>query len=192
LPKAFTVSDAHTRSRLTVQNFLSGGVEGLDLAYRSHREDIRRYIARTFGAGPPDPEDAVQAAFERYAAIPDRARVENPKAFLIRSARNYVIDQRRRHAVRASYVADEAGTATQAEDRDAERVLSAKERLEIIERTIQTMDPRRQQVLIMNRIHGISCVEIARQLNRSPTLVKTMLAEALTLCERALRQADGE
>ncbi|UIJ46288.1 RNA polymerase sigma factor [Sphingomonas cannabina] len=164
----------------------------MEFAYRSYREDVRRYIAGTFGAGPPDPEDAVQAAFERFAALSDRARVDNPKAFLIRSARNYVIDQRRRQAVRISYVLSETAVATAVEDRDAERVVSAKERLEIIERTIQTMDPRRQQVVIMNRIHGISCAEIARQLDRSPTLIKALLAEALVLCERALREADGE
>jgi RNA polymerase sigma-70 factor (ECF subfamily) len=186
------VSDAQTTSQLAVPAVRPCGIDALDAVYRRYREDIRRYIAGTFGAGPPDPEDAVQAAFEHYAEIPDRRHVDNPKAFLIRSARNYVIDQRRRHAVRARYAASEIAVAPAIEHRDAERTLSARERLAIIERTIQSMDPRRQQVLIMNRIHGISCVEIARQLHRSPTLVKTLLAEGLMLCERALREADGE
>jgi len=186
------VSDARTVPPLALPDLLLRRVDGVEFAYRSHREDIRRYVERTFGAGPPDPEDAVQAAFERYATIPDRGNIDNPKAFLLRSARNYVIDQRRRQAVRWNYVAAESPTLAAIEERDAERTLSARERLEIIERTIQSMDPRRQQVLIMNRIHGISCAEIARRLNRSPTLVKMLLAEGLVLCERALREADGE
>lgn len=165
---------------------------GLEALYRSYHEAIRRYVARTFGPGPPDPEDVVQVVFEKFAVVEDRGGIGNPKAFLIRSARNYVIDQRRRQAVRASHVVHERETAENHDDRDAERVLLAKERLAIIDRTIRAMDARRQEILIMNRIHGISCADIARHLGRSPTLVKMLLAEALLLCERALREVDGE
>jgi len=163
---------------------------GLDAIYRGYRETIRRYIVRTFGPGSPDPEDVAQVAFEKFAAIGDPAGIGNPKAFLLCSARNYVIDQRRRQAVRARYAAEEVVTANSSDDCDAERVLSAKERLAIIDRTMRSMDTRRREVLILNRIHGISCAEIARRLKRSPTLVKTLLAEAVTLCEHALREAD--
>ena len=172
----------------------SDGVDnaGLETLYRSYHEAVRRYVARTFGPGPPDPEDVVQIVFEKFAVVEDRGGIDNPKAFLIRSARNYVIDQRRRQAVRIGHAVHETQTAESHDDRDAERVLLAKERLAIIDRTIRAMDARRQEILVMNRIHGISCADIARHLGRSPTLVKMLLAEALLLCERALREVDGE
>jgi RNA polymerase sigma-70 factor (ECF subfamily) len=47
-------------------------------------------------------------------------------------------------------------------------------------------------MLIMNRIHGLSYAEIARQKGCSQTLVKTVVARALVACERALREADGD
>lgn len=50
--------------------------------YRRHLSELTRYIARTFGAGPPDPEDVVQEAFAQFAALENPQAVENPRAFL--------------------------------------------------------------------------------------------------------------
>jgi len=168
----------------------NGEGESLEGLYRRYRAIVLAYVARTFGGGPPDPEDVVQAAFEKYAALGSGARIENPRAFLMRSAHNYVIDERRRRAVRKSHLSMSAGEPR--DDLDAERVLSAKERWDILERAIRVMDRKRQEVLIMNRIHGLSCAEIARRKNYSATMVKRLLADALLTCEHALREADGQ
>jgi RNA polymerase sigma-70 factor (ECF subfamily) len=169
------------------------GSEGdVERVYRSYKDRLRRYVAATFGAGPPDPEDVVQAAFEKFAGLEDRTAIANPEAFLTTSARNYVLDQRRRLKVRADYSENERISGADSDDFDAERVISARERWGILENAIRTMDPRRQEVLIMNRIHGLSYAEIARRLSCSQTLVKMLAAQALVLCERALREADGE
>jgi RNA polymerase sigma-70 factor (ECF subfamily) len=168
------------------------GSDGIESLYRRYKDRIRRRIASQFGAGPPDPEDAVQAAFERFAKLEDRDRVQDPEAFLIRTAANFVLDHRRRMKVRAVHADNEFHLGVRTDDFDAERVFSGKERLAIIDRAIRAMDERRREVLIMNRIHGVSCADIARHLNRSPTLVKMLLAEAIILCERALREAGAE
>lgn len=164
----------------------------LDGVYRRYRDGIRHYIARAFGAGPPDPDDVVHAAFEKFASLEQRNLVANPQAFLMASARNYVLDQRRRFKVRTAHAEDERATGTDRDDFDAERVLVSKERWKVLEDVIRAMEPRRQEILIMNRIHGLSCAEIARRKRCSATLVKTELARALLACERAVREADGE
>ncbi len=167
-------------------------LEGLDFLYRRHSLAIRRLIQRQFGSGPPDPDDAVQAAFERYARLEDKAKVEDAYAFLTRSARNFVLDHHRAAKVRRRH-AQEAAHDTEGVDAfDAERVLTGRERLQVIDRAIREMDPRRREVLIMNRINGMSCADIARRLGCSPTLVKMRLAEAMVVCQRALRAADGD
>jgi RNA polymerase sigma factor (sigma-70 family) len=163
----------------------------LDRLYRQYRDYVRRYIGRAFGPGPPDPEDVVHAAFEKFAMIEDRTAIANPQAFLVKSARNYVLDQRRRQKVRADFADMSVVAGSDRDELDAERVLSAKERWAILERTIRTMDARHQQVLVMNRIHGLSYAEIARRTSMSATLVKMLTAEALVMCQRALREADG-
>ena len=164
----------------------------MDLLYRQHFERIRREIARSFGCGPPDPEEAVQAAFERYAAIDDKSEIDNPHGFLVTSARNFMIDQRRRQRVRLSYSESVRSINNDSDECDAERVLEGKERLRILDHAIGGMDGRLQEVLILNRIHGLNCAEIARRNGCSATLVKKHLAQALQICERALREADEQ
>lgn len=164
----------------------------LDVQYRRHWLSIRRYVVRRFGNGPPDPDDAVQAAFERFARLEDRNTVIDPGAFLRRCAHNFVLDHHRAEKVRTQHAALEARLETGTDDLDPERVLSSRERFAIIEKAVRSMDDKRRDVLIMSRIHGLSSAEIARQLKCSPTLVKMRLAEAIILCQRALRTAEGD
>lgn len=161
----------------------------LETRYRHYRSSIRRYIVRRFGNGPPDPDDAVQAAFERFARLEDKAAIVDPDAFLRRCAHNFVLDHHRAEKVRARHAASEVPAEIATDDFTPERVLAGRQRLTIIERAIRDMDENRRTILIMSRIHGLNSAEIARQLRCSPTLVKMRLAEAVTLCQRALRAA---
>jgi RNA polymerase sigma factor (sigma-70 family) len=167
--------------------------EAVERAYRQHWSELCAYVRKTFGAGPPEPEEVAQNAFARFAAM-DAAEVANPRAFLYRTAHNIVLDHRRREAVRSRLsvevaVLDFGGETANA---DGERVLSAKERLAIVDRAIRAMEPRRRKVLIMHAIHGLNYTDIARRLGVSPTRVTQLFAEAVALCNAALRDADGE
>jgi RNA polymerase sigma-70 factor (ECF subfamily) len=144
--------------------------------YRRHWAELCRYARRAFGAGPPEPEE-----------------VAHPRAFLYQCARNVVLDQRRRDAVRAR--ADGEVQALSGCDGpvvlDAERVLSGKERLQIVEAAIRVMEAKRRRVLVMHAIHGLGYSEIARREGLSPTRVTQLVASAVAECERALRFAEG-
>jgi len=165
-------------------------VDEIGLLYRRYRDGITRYVVRAFGGGPPDPEDVVQVVFERYAAAAASSRVLDPRAFLFRSARNYVIDERRRQSVRADYARDVQSVSSNSDELDAERVLDSKQRWAAIEAAIVRLDTRSREFLLMNRIHGLSCAEIARRKGCSATLVKTTIARALVACHRALDETE--
>lgn len=160
--------------------------------YQKHWAELVRFVMRTFGPGPPEPEDAAQAAFEHFAALLHPEEVESPRAFLYRTARNYVLDQKRRLKVRARFAksADVEEFTGSRDDLDAERVLSAKERLAILEATIRTMEPRMQEVFILHRIHEMSYAEISRRKRIAQTVCKRLVARALLKCERALQDAE--
>lgn len=167
-----------------------GTIDDLETLYRRYRNGIHRYVARTFGPGPPDPEDVVQVAFEKYAALDETEKITNPPAFLFRSARNYVIDQRRQLSVRAEYARDVVAVTSYSDDLDGARVLESKQRWAVLEAAIARLDARSREMLLMNRIHGLSSAEIARRNGCSPTLVKTIIARALVACHRALAEPD--
>lgn len=162
--------------------------------YDKHRAELMRYVRRTFGPGPPDPEDVVQAAFTHFAALAQPDQIDNPRAFLYRASRNFVIDQRRRALVRAK--AAQRGDISQftetTDELDAERVLDGKERLRVLDAAIRAMPERTRDALILHRIEELSYVEIARRLGVSQTLAKRLVTEAILICARALRAADGE
>lgn len=171
------------------------GATGADLdeLYRRHWNEIRSFVARSFGAGPPDPEDAAQAAFAQFAAIADRSAIENPRAFLFRSARNHVLDFRRRQQTQRRY-ADELGEnlASAPAPGDQHRVLEGKERLAAVMAAVRDLEPRRRRVLIWHTIHELSFNDIAVRLGVSKVRVRQLFAEALMMCEQATQALDAE
>lgn len=179
--RASQVGDASTRADLAA-------------LYEKHFAELKRYVRRTFGNGPPEPEDAVQAAFTHYAALLQPDLVDNPRAFLYRAVRNLVIDQRRRALVhlRAAERVEIATLRDGADEVDGERVLNGKERLRILEEAIRGMPPRLRDALILYRIEEFTYLEIARRLGISETGAKRSVSKAILICARALRAADGE
>lgn len=157
--------------------------------YREHFQALCGRIRKRFGAGPPDPEDAIQTAFARFTAIEDRARIQNPPGFLYRSAVNYVLDFRRRQNVsdRATAEIIAIETARTPVGHDISRVREAREELAVVMDAIQNLDPRRREILHLRFVEELSSAEIARRMNLSPTRVIQLYADAVARCAKALR-----
>lgn len=157
--------------------------------YRRHWDEVCGYVHRRFGPGPPEPEDVVQAAFLRLSARMEAGDVENPRAFLYRLVHNLVLEERRRLANHGRLEAEATSMTSETDDRDPERVLSAKERRRLVLVAVATLEPRTRQILTMNRRDELPAAEIARRLGLSPTQVKRILTQAIAHC-RAVIQAE--
>src|SRR5262245_47845841 len=86
---------------------------GLDALYRECFGGLVARIRSTFGSGPPEPEDVVQSAFVKFAALENRSGVADPRAFLYVAARNLVLDFKRNAKVSNAYVAEQLGDLDQ-------------------------------------------------------------------------------
>lgn len=160
--------------------------------YREYRTELCRYVMKTFGRGPPEPEDVVHTTFLRYAALTDPAAVTDPRAFLYRTAHNVAIDYFRRESTRNRIEGVEPATAPTLDELDGERVLLVQERHRVLHATLVAMDQTRRDLLIMNRIHELSFAEISRRTGISQTQVKRLVADAIVECNEALERAfDG-
>lgn len=159
--------------------------------YRRYWLEVCRYVGRTFGAGPPDPEDVAQTAFTRFAALEDPGRVENPKAFLFATARNIVVDHHRREATRNGYAREQVAAAREdaIDAVDPERVLLAKERLALLEEVLWRMPRKRRRMLIMSRFDGLSYAEISRRTGVSLSVVRRHVERGIADFQKALRVA---
>lgn len=162
--------------------------------YDQHWHDLCRYVAGTFGEGPPEPEDVAQAAFTKFAALKAPQAMESPYGFLRTTARNIVISHKRHDKVRRAYL-KEAGEGIFAEGGDdftAERVLLGKERLDVVTAALQRMPRRRRRMLLLHRVHGLSQAEVARRMGLSASAVKKQITRALNELHAALQAQEED
>ena len=165
----------------------------LKTLYRKHWRELCAYAARTFGAGPPDPEDLAQTAFFQFAALDAPEKVKQPRAYLYRSVHNAGIAYHRREETKIKY----AGTVDlivapdKTDDVTGERVLLVRERLRLVEAAVAAMPDKKRTVLLLARYEGLSKAEIAHRLKVSETQVKRLLEQAVLECRRAVSDADA-
>jgi RNA polymerase sigma factor (sigma-70 family) len=164
-------------------------VSGIDVLYARHRSELCHYIKKHFGAGPPDPEDVVQETFIKYAAIEDLQTIDNPRAYLFRTAHNVLVDERRKLAVRA--MPGDGEPAPTSDDRTPERVLVGQERLQVLRRTLCAMPEARRRSFLLNRLQGLSAAAIARKTGYSESAVKKHIGLALADLEAAVTDAES-
>lgn len=162
---------------------------GMDVLYARHWGELCHYIKKHFGPGPPDPQDVAQDAFMKFAAIHDREAIDNPRAYLFRTAHNVLVDEHRRLALRRANPADTEARPV-SDDRTPERVLAGQERLEILTRSLRVMPAARRRSFLLNRLHGLSCAAIARMTGYSESAVKKHIGVALKELEASLSEAE--
>ena len=158
--------------------------------YRRHWAELCAYARRTFGLGPPDPEDIAQAAFARFAALPANAEVANPRAFLFRTAHNIGVDAHRSRA-RGAAAALDPQLHADGRDFSPEDVLVSREELARLEAAIAALKPRQRTALLLHRLDELSFAEIGRRMGVSPSgarkLVEQGFAAAMAAMQRAPR-----
>lgn len=141
---------------------------------------------------PADREDVVQDACVRVLNARSPQVIRNPVWYLLRAARNLIIDRHRaRRRIGDLFAAQEDWQEMAATALDPERILSGRERLEIIRSAIEKLPPRCAEALELHRFAGLSYPVIAQQMRISSSMVEKHIAEAMQRLGRALEEADG-
>ena len=137
-----------------------------------YRPDLHRYCRRLTG-NVWDGEDLMQDTLVRVFSMLGKidANLENPRAYLIRTATNLWIDRVRRAAREQAILAletPEHSTApdTAAEQRDAARAL------------FQSLHPQERAAIVMKDVFDLSLEETAAMLRTSVGAVKSALSRA--------------
>jgi RNA polymerase sigma-70 factor (ECF subfamily) len=138
-----------------------------------------RNIARQ-ARGDIDPEELLNTAFlrlERYSAVHP---VKDPRAFLVQTAKNLLIDNFRHEQISARYAEDVLQTS---EDRDEtplqDEVFATRARLERVKHGLDQLPPRTKEIFLMYRLDELACPEIARRVGISVSAVEKHIAKAM-------------
>lgn len=131
-----------------------------------------------------------QAAFTRFAELEDPWRVRNPRAFLLVTARNIILDHKRRAGRQIAYARSVQVEYSQGASLtpSPERVLIEVERLEIVRQAIQTLPHKQKVVLSLHRHHGFTYQQIVAETGWSYGDVYRQMEAALSTLSQALKR----
>ena len=151
-----------------------------------HEPALRAWLRSRFPALSDD-DDIVQESYIRLIRTQGLNKVANAKSYLFTVARNLTLDLFRRNRAapivtssdyeRASVAGEQIGVA--------ESVCNSQE-FEILEQAIEALPERCRVIMTMQKLHGLSNLEIAERLGLSVNTVNAQLVIGLARCRRYL------
>jgi RNA polymerase sigma-70 factor (ECF subfamily) len=165
-----------------------GDSERFTEIYRRHFDEIRRFIARRIVGG--DPADLAQEVFVR-ALCSEGGEIRQPRSFLYQIASNLTLDHLRQGRRRGPHLPFEESGASDAPDpMDPEAIVSAQQRLAVLQRAIEELPPRCREAFTLYKFGHRSHAEIAAELCISVNMVEKHVIKALAHCRRRLSESE--
>lgn len=144
---------------------------------RVHWSGLLKRLTR-FRSGCSDEEDLLHGAFLRFERYRENHAVDDPDAFLMRSAINIAIDVHRQE--RFCQRRDLTWLCQQADDAPLQdEAMAAQARLQRVREGLQRLPPRTRAILLMHRLEGRKYKEIAAHFGISRSAVEKHIARAM-------------
>lgn len=150
-------------------------------------KELVRFLARTLG----DTHAASDVAHDAFVRVLSRdgGAIEQPRAFLYRTAVNLSVDRFRRDRTRECESLDAPGAEElHAVDPAPEARLGNAQRLALIERALSELPPACRQAFVLRKVDGLSHADIAAQLGLSKAMVEKHIVNAMSHCRTRLRE----
>ncbi len=153
-----------------------------------HDAALKKYLRGSFPS-VSDVDDVVQESYLRIWQRQLLQPVASARSFLYRIARNLAVDTLRRSAITPVGGARELTVLNVADSRpDAAASASDTEEIRLLLEAIESLPPRCREVLVLQKLHGLSLREIAQQLGISEGTVQLHGAKGVRRCAEYLRQ----
>ena len=155
------------------------GREGfLQRLSQSYRQPLIAYFQRRVGSRD-EAEDLTQEVFLRLVRRLDVETIDNPEAFLFRTAINLLRDRSRRGKTWSSHVVELAHHENTIEEVSPERVLDSRQSLSSVLRALDELDERSRDVFILHRLEGLKHAELAALYGVSVSSIEKYIMKAL-------------
>jgi len=154
-----------------------------------HEADLRRMLTR-LGVKAHERDDVVQEVYCRLLRLDSVEHIDDPRAYLFRTARNVVLGQIRRNRVVSIMTMqnlDELHVADATPN--PETATAARVELNQVLGLIRDLPERCRQVFELRKVHGLSQAETAARLGVSENIVEKETAKGLTAILKTLAGA---
>lgn len=161
--------------------------------YKRYFVSLVSGLRQRYGDGPPDPADVAQQTFERLYRRKSVEDIVNLQSFAWITANNIVHSELRALRVRERHVESEKASfwSSKGDEIDPERVISAREELEIVAATLSQMPKRRRDIFIACRFHGLTPELAGKQAGVSRSSAVRHIAIATAALVEALAEHHG-
>ena len=169
---------------------LSGVIDNGQLSEfaREYRPALMRYF-RMRAPQAADVDDLVQDVFTRLALRKQGDAIQQPEAYLLRSAGNVWRDHLRRQKTHARDAHDEyRDEQHSSEESGPDHVLQGMQTIEVLLRALNELPARTRQVFVLCRVEGMRQRAVARRLGVSASAIEKHMMKAIALL--ALRMSD--
>lgn len=136
-------------------------------------------------------EDVVHDAYLRVLERSSETPIEQPRAFLYRTALNLVIDDHRRNALRQVESLEVLDNEERYFTPSPHSTLDHGQRLDMLQRALGELSPLCRDSFLLRKIEGLSHPEIAEQLGISKALVEKHIVNAMKHCRQRIKQWDA-
>ena len=119
--------------------------------------------------------------------------IRNPKAFLFATARNLALDLfRRGRVVRFETLVGIEDSLVETSSPSCSESLNVRQELAILIEAIDVLPPRCREIMILQKMHGLSNQQIATRMGISINTVNAQLVIGLARCRRFLAERGVE
>ncbi len=158
----------------------------VQMAFNAHGPELRSYLRHRLGDAHMA-SDLVQDTFLRVIERPE-TRVQDFRAYLYTIARHLLLNHQKQEARRRTdSVPHEWFGDVAADTPTPEDAADARLQLERLQRFVGELPVRTQQIFVLNRIDGLTHVEVADALSISESSVQKHLAMAIQHITQRLR-----
>lgn len=170
-----TVSGINEQLLLT--QVVNGDRKAFSQLYAAHIESVHSFIY-LFTKSREETEEVLQEVFIAIWEKRDRLHeVQSFKSYLLRMAKNKVIDRVRRLQIQHKIFSELRRTKVLSQESTAHD-LAYREYYRVVKEAIENLPPKRKLIFRLNIENGLSHDEIAEKLSISKTVVKNQLYKA--------------
>lgn len=163
----------------------------VETLYRTHIHDLRRFL-RSMVKSDEEAEDLAHEAVIKVLRTMTEAEIVRPRTLLFTAAYHLAIDRlRRRRLERTLFDTSSADDDYLCEYPSAQRTIEDRQRLSAAIAAMEDMKPLRRQVLLLNRLDGLSYREIARQTGLSVDSIEKHVSRAVTACRQFVARQES-
>lgn len=144
----------------------------------SYRTPLVRYFQRRVGS-LAEAEDLAQDVFVRLLRRLDDEPIQDPEAFLFRTAVNLLRDRARRNVTVNNNAVELSERQEKFEGLSPERVLQSRQLLQTTLKALNELDSRSRDIFILNRLEGMKYAQIAQLHGLSVSSIEKIIVKVV-------------